>query len=99
MRLSLFFTALSLGLAPAALAQTSSGEPVFSADEVRAHVSFLADDLLEGRNAGTRGYDVAARYVATRFAALGLKPGAPDGSWYQQVPLAEYELDAAKPAS
>ena len=99
MRTPLLLTAALLALAPAAFAQTAPGEPVFSADEVRAHVSFLADDLLEGRNAGTRGYDVAARYVATRFAALGLKPGAPDGSWYQQVPLAEFELDAAKPAS
>ncbi|MBX3563310.1 MAG: M20/M25/M40 family metallo-hydrolase [Sphingomonas sp.] len=103
MRLSLLLSAVSLALAPAAFAQTAtpsgSGEPVFSADEVRAHMTFLADDLLEGRNAGTRGYDVAARYVATRFAALGLKPGAPDGGWYQQVPLAEYALDESKPAS
>ncbi|MES2987450.1 MAG: M20/M25/M40 family metallo-hydrolase [Pseudomonadota bacterium] len=99
MRLSLLLSAASLALAPAAFAQSAPGEPVFSADEVRAHMTFLADDLLEGRNAGTRGYDVAARYVATRFAALGLKPGGPDGSWYQQVPLAEYSLDETKPAS
>ncbi|RYE04192.1 MAG: M20/M25/M40 family metallo-hydrolase [Sphingomonadales bacterium] len=99
MRSFLFLTAASLALAPAAFAQGAPREPVFSADEVRATVTFLADDLLEGRNAGTRGYDVAARYVATRFAALGLKPGGTDGSWYQQVPLAEYVLDSSKPAS
>ncbi|RYD59741.1 MAG: M20/M25/M40 family metallo-hydrolase [Sphingomonadales bacterium] len=99
MRLPLFLAVLSLGFAPGALAQSAPDEPVFSAEEVRAHVTFLSDDLLEGRNAGTRGYDVAARYVATRFAALGLKPGGTDGSWYQQVSLAEYELDASKPAS
>lgn len=98
MRLPLLLTALSLGLAPAAFAQTKS-EPVFSADEVRAHITFLADDTLEGRNAGTRGYDLAARYVATRFAALGLKPGGTGGGWYQQVPLAEFVLDETKPAS
>ncbi|HEX8301685.1 M20/M25/M40 family metallo-hydrolase [Sphingomonas sp.] len=98
MRIPLIILALSFALVPSALAQTG-GEPVFSADEVRAHVTFLADDALEGRNAGTRGYDLAARYVATRFAALGLRPGAPDGSWYQQVPLAEYSLNDAKPGS
>ncbi|RYY28246.1 MAG: M20/M25/M40 family metallo-hydrolase [Sphingomonadales bacterium] len=102
MRLSLLLSAASLALAPAAFAQTAapttSGEPVFSADEVRATITFLADDLLEGRNAGTRGFDVAARYVATRFGALGLKPGGTDGSWYQQVPFAEYSLDETKPA-
>ena len=99
MRMPLILLALSLGLVPSALAQTAPAEPAFSADEVRAHVSFLADDLLEGRNAGTRGYEVAARYVATRFAALGLKPGGTDGGWYQSVPLAQYSLDDSKPAS
>jgi hypothetical protein len=101
MRIPLIFTALSLGLAVPALAQTApkAAEPTFSAAAVKAHVEFLADDLLEGRNAGTRGYDIAARYVATRFEALGLKPGGTNGSWYQQVPLADYALDASAPAS
>ena len=98
MRSLLLLSAMSFALAPAALAQTKPAEPVFSADQVRAHIEFLADDLLEGRNAGTRGFDLAARYVATRFAALGLKPGGPGGSWYQNVPFVEYWLDDSKPA-
>lgn len=100
MRMRLILTAFSLALAPAAaLAQSAPREPTFTAEGFRAHVDFLADDALEGRNAGTRGYDVAARYVATRLEALGLKPGGPNGSWYQPVPLSSFELDAAKPAS
>ncbi|WP_213980144.1 M20/M25/M40 family metallo-hydrolase [Sphingomonas sp. dw_22] len=100
MRPALLLAALSLGLAPvAALAQSASDEPAFKPEEVRAHIEFLADDALEGRDAGTRGYTIAARYVASRFRALGLQPGGPDGSWYQQVPLAEYALDASKPAT
>src|SRR5690348_17794242 len=47
----------------------------FSADRIRAHVAFLADDLLEGREAGTRGHEIAAKYVATEFELLGVKPG------------------------
>ena len=47
-------------------------EPEFSAERLRAHVTFLADDLLEGREAGTRGYDIAAKYVASQFALLGV---------------------------
>ena len=54
---------------------------------IEAHVEFLADDLLEGREAGTRGFDLAARYVASQFAQLGLEPGGDDGSWLQAVPL------------
>jgi hypothetical protein len=46
---------------------------------LRAHMRFLADDLLEGRGTGARGYDVAARYVAARFAELGLEPAGSDG--------------------
>ena len=59
------------------------------ADAIRSHVEFLAGDLLEGRAAASRGYDIAAAYVAAEFRQCGLKPaGAPD-SYYQTVPLLE----------
>ncbi|HEX8191420.1 MAG TPA: peptidase M28, partial [Allosphingosinicella sp.] len=66
----------------------------FTADRFRQHVTFLSDDLLEGRETGTRGYDIAARYVATGFAGLGLRPGARDGSWFQQVPFVRMAMTA-----
>jgi hypothetical protein len=56
---------------------------------IEAHVAFLADDLLEGRGTGSRGYDLAARYVAMQFKQFGLEPGGPGGSWYQPVQLIE----------
>lgn len=61
--------------------------PAFSANAFKAHVQFLASDLLEGREAGTAGYDIAAEYVATQFELMGLVPGGADGSWFQPVPL------------
>jgi Zn-dependent M28 family amino/carboxypeptidase len=57
------------------------------AQRIEADVRYLADDKLEGRDTGTRGYDLAAKYVAHRYAELGLKPGAEDGSYFQSVPL------------
>src|SRR5688572_8608352 len=45
------------------------------AAELAAHIKFLADDLLEGRAPATRGGDLAARYIAAQFEALGLEPG------------------------
>jgi hypothetical protein len=66
---------------------------------MRAHVEFLADDALEGRNAGTRGYDIAARYVASRFDALGLRPAGDKGGWYQQISFANYALNETTPAT
>jgi hypothetical protein len=65
--------------------------PAFSPESFRSHVTFLADDRLEGRDTGSRGYDLAALYVASRFEALGLKPAGKDG-WYQQVPFLESRL-------
>lgn len=60
-------------------------DPRFSADRIKADVSFLADDLLEGRGLGTRGYEIAARFVGQQFAGMGLKPMGDDGSWYQRI--------------
>ncbi len=57
---------------------------------IRAHMAFLADDLLEGRGTGTRGYEIAARYVAAQFDAMGLEPGV-NGGWFQPVPLQRSE--------
>src|ERR1700753_373762 len=56
-------------------------------EKIRAHVRFLADDLLEGRGPGTRGGDLAAEYIATQFALDGLKPAGDNGTYFQKVPL------------
>jgi Zn-dependent M28 family amino/carboxypeptidase len=53
---------------------------------MRAHLAFLADDLLEGRGTGQRGGDLTVRYLETQLAAQGLKP-LKDGSYLQKVPL------------
>ncbi|HEY2094197.1 MAG TPA: M28 family peptidase [Thermoanaerobaculia bacterium] len=45
-----------------------------SAANIKAHIDFLASDVLEGRETGSRGYYVAAEYVASEFEALGLAP-------------------------
>lgn len=79
-------------------AQTTDNEPSFSPEQVRAHVEFLADDLLEGRDAGTRGYDIAALYVASRFDALGLTPGGTKG-WYQPVDFVRARFKEGAPAT
>jgi hypothetical protein len=63
-----------------------------SAQEIRAHLEFLADDLLEGREAGTRGYDLAAKYVAAQFAAAGFEPAGSNGTYFQPVTLRKSTL-------
>lgn len=56
---------------------------------IRSHVEFLAGDLLEGRATASRGYDIAAAYVAAQFRQAGLQPGGDDKSYFQHVPLLE----------
>ncbi len=56
-------------------------------DYMRGIVAEISDDRYEGRGPGTSG-DVAARkYLAEQLAALGLQPGAEDGSWEQPFDL------------
>jgi len=86
---------LSTSFASAQPAAPSAGEPRFAPEAFQAHVRFLADDLLEGREAGTRGHQLAALYVANQFHGLGLEPGGDDG-WYQTVPLQERRLQSAR---
>ena len=66
-------------------AAVKAAEDSISAEKIRAHVKFLADDLLEGRGPGVRGGDLAAKYIATQFALDGLKPGGDNGSYLQQI--------------
>lgn len=74
---------------PPAAPLVPASQDAGGARRIEADVRFLADDLLEGRAAGTRGYELAALYVASRFRAIGLEPAGDDGSYFQAVPLIE----------
>jgi hypothetical protein len=63
-----------------------------TADGLRAHMAFLADDLLEGRGTGTRGYQLAANYVRAQFEEMGLKPAGVSASYFQNVHFRKIEL-------
>ena len=70
----------------------------FSAERFKAHVTFLADDLLEGREAGTRGHEIAAKYIASEFAVLGIRPGGTDGTYYEKADFSEATLGGPAPS-
>jgi Zn-dependent M28 family amino/carboxypeptidase len=60
---------------------------------LRAHIKFLADDMLEGRGTGARGGELAAKYIASQLEASGVKGAAPDGSFFQPVSLVGVKAD------
>jgi hypothetical protein len=55
-------------------------------------MEFLADDLLEGRGTGTRGFQLAANYVRAQFEGMGLKPAGVSGSYFQNIHFRKSEL-------
>ena len=63
---------------------------------IRAQMAYLSDDLLEGRKTGTRGYMLAAKYVAAQFEELGLKPAGDSGTYFQKVRFRQIALDREK---
>ena len=79
--------ALFTGLALAQVADISG-------ERIRAHVRFLASDLLEGRGVGTRGGDLATEYIASQFAVAGAKPAGDNGTYFQRVPLVGAETES-----
>ena len=62
-------------------------------DAIKGAMTFLSDDLLEGRQPATRGFSLASKYMETQFISMGLKPGINGASYIQQVPLQKGVLD------
>lgn len=74
------------GIAKAAQSIDSTG--------LLAHIKTLSSDEFEGRGPGTPGEERTVEYLTGRFQALGLKPGNPDGSFVQKVPLVGFQATA-----
>ncbi len=55
--------------------------------DCKAHVDFLASDLLEGRSTPSRGLDLAGAYIVSHFERFGLEPGGDEGTWLQAFPI------------
>ncbi|NML20047.1 M28 family peptidase [Pseudoflavitalea sp. G-6-1-2] len=55
---------------------------------LEAHISYLADDKLEGRRAGTNGEKLASEYISKQFELAGLNPKGSD-KWLQPFEINE----------
>lgn len=63
---------------------------------VQAHLEFLASDLLEGRDTGSRGHEISSHYIAAQFQIMGLQEAGTDG-FYQRVPFRSARLGDTEP--
>jgi hypothetical protein len=55
-------------------APRASFAPTVNVENIKSHMHFLADDLLQGRETGSQGHEIASLYIAGEFAKYGLKP-------------------------
>ncbi len=59
----------------------------FNQARLLQQIQILASDEFEGRLPGTRGEELTVNYLIDRFKKIGMKPGNPDGTFIQNVPL------------
>ena len=94
MRISRWFVAVFLTAGTSLFAADELAlrlEPALEAvtpDGMLAHIKMLASDEFEGRAPGTKGEELSIKYISDQFKQIGLKPGNPDGTYTQEVPLA-----------
>lgn len=87
--LSWFLFGAASACAPRAVPAPAPAPARIDTMALRAHTSFLADDLLAGRGTGTPGAELAALYIEAQCRLLGLRPAGTDGGYRQDVPLEE----------
>ena len=60
-------------------------------EKILTHIKTLASDEFEGRAPGTKGETKTVEYLIERFKQFGLKPGNPDGTYIQEVPMVGFQ--------
>ncbi len=95
-----------LGLITLALAAVLAGAGPESAldralegikpDQILAHIKVLASDEFEGRGPGTAGETKTVAYLTDQFRRMRLKPGNPDRTYVQDVPLVGFRATEVK---
>src|ERR1700738_1438121 len=94
MKTTRFFVAITLATIMSIFAadkpeeKLKPGLDVITPDGMLAHIKALSSDEFEGRAPGTKGEELSVNYITDQFKKIGLKPGNPDGTYVQEVPLA-----------
>ncbi len=74
---------------PAPAPPPGPAEDQITTESFTNHVKVLASDEFEGRAPATPGGQKTVDYLAKQLSAIGIEPGAPDGTYFQQVPIVE----------
>src|SRR6266404_2541794 len=83
-------------VATAANAATQRGVDNITAAQMRAFLTFIASDEMEGRDTPSRGLDTTGKFIAMNLARWGFKPAGDDGTYFQHIGLRRNLVDAAQ---
>src|SRR5689334_19700421 len=94
------FTAIATQLALVAAftfstigAKTNGGLDKITQEDLREWLTYLSSDELEGRATFSEGLGIAAGYIAEHLKSWGIKPGGPNGSYFQRVAVLGVKSD------
>ena len=85
-----------LALSAMAGAPEKSGWDQISAARILENIKVLSSDEYEGRAPASKGETLATGYIEDQFKKVGLKPGNPDGTYFQNVPMVGIKADPAR---
>lgn len=75
---------------------TQRGADTITAAQMKDYLSFIASDMMEGRDTPSRGLDITALFLATNLARWGFKPAGDDGSFFQKIALNRDVIDVTQ---
>lgn len=79
--------------APAVQVSTGPAEAAsIDAARLADHIRVLSSDEFEGRSPASPGEEKTVNYLVEQFRAAGIQPGGANGSWFQEVPLNQYDI-------
>jgi hypothetical protein len=78
---AVFVAGIALALTP------DAAEKLITPARLMAHIKTLSSDEFEGRAPSTKGEELTVKYFIEQFKSFGLKPGNPNGTYVQDVPL------------
>lgn len=67
-----------------------------TASQLKDYLTFVASDLMEGRDTPSRGLDLTAQFIATNLSHWGIRPAGDNGTYFQKIALRRTRLNSAQ---
>ncbi|CAN5255397.1 M28 family metallopeptidase [soil metagenome] len=87
--------AILLSACAPAIQQPASAPATVDAMRLAEHIRVLSSDAFQGRAPASPGEERTVTYLVEQMRAAGIQPGGSNGSWFQEVPLNQYEIVGA----